>query len=77
MYSPPLSVRKQHIELLTSFSTNEEDQTYKRKVQEIWLAIQLEQDYSKQEIFEFYINKVYYNIIYYYYNVNFNLSLYF
>ncbi|MCY7731192.1 transglycosylase domain-containing protein [Aerococcus urinaeequi] len=53
------STLTQQLVKLTSFSTNEEDQTYKRKVQEIWLAIQLEQDYSKQEIFEFYINKVY------------------
>lgn len=53
------STLTQQLVKLTSFSTNEEDQTYKRKVQEIWLAIQVEQDYSKQEIFEFYINKVY------------------
>ncbi|MCI6735336.1 MAG: penicillin-binding protein, partial [Aerococcus urinaeequi] len=53
------STLTQQLVKLTSFSTNEEDQTYKRKVQEIWLAMQLEQDYSKQEIFEFYINKVY------------------
>ena len=53
------STLTQQLVKLTSFSTTEEDQTYKRKVQEIWLAIQLEQDYSKQEIFEFYINKVY------------------
>ncbi|MFE0442079.1 transglycosylase domain-containing protein [Aerococcus sp. NPDC058936] len=53
------STLTQQLVKLTSFSTNEEDQTYKRKVQEIWLAIQLEQDYTKQEIFEFYINKVY------------------
>ena len=53
------STLTQQLVKLTSFSTNEEDQTYKRKVQEIWLAIQLEQEYTKQEIFEFYINKVY------------------
>ncbi|MGH2117025.1 transglycosylase domain-containing protein [Aerococcus sp. L_32] len=53
------STLTQQLVKLTSFSTNEEDQTYKRKVQEIWLAVQLEQDYTKQEIFEFYINKVY------------------
>lgn len=53
------STLTQQLVKLTSFSTNEEDQTYKRKVQEIWSAIQLEQDYSKQEIFEYYINKVY------------------
>lgn len=31
----------------------------KRKVQEMWLAFQLEQKYSKQQIFEMYVNKVY------------------
>jgi len=34
--------------------------SYKRKVQEIWLAIQLERIYSKQEILEMYINRVYF-----------------
>ncbi|WP_188453893.1 PBP1A family penicillin-binding protein [Virgibacillus oceani] len=32
----------------------------KLKVQEQWLALQLEQDYSKEEILEMYLNKVYY-----------------
>ncbi|RPA65094.1 penicillin-binding protein [Aerococcus agrisoli] len=53
------STLTQQLVKLTAFSTNESDQSYKRKVQEIWLAIQLEQEYSKQEIFELYINKVY------------------
>ncbi|MFB4169187.1 PBP1A family penicillin-binding protein [Virgibacillus sp. JSM 102003] len=30
------------------------------KVQEMWLALQLEQDYSKQQILEMYLNKIYY-----------------
>ncbi|GGB33188.1 penicillin-binding protein 1A/1B [Lentibacillus populi] len=30
------------------------------KVQEMWLALQLERDYSKEEILEMYLNKVYY-----------------
>ncbi|MGM0651791.1 MAG: PBP1A family penicillin-binding protein [Bacillota bacterium] len=34
--------------------------TYKRKVQEIWLAIQLEQIYGKNEILEMYLNRIYF-----------------
>ncbi|GGC87563.1 penicillin-binding protein 1A/1B [Thalassobacillus devorans] len=37
------------------------DKTLKRKVQEQWLAIKLEQQYSKEEIFEMYMNKIYYD----------------
>lgn len=36
------------------------DKTMKRKVQEQWLALKLEQKYSKEEIFEMYVNKIYY-----------------
>ncbi|MFB1049345.1 PBP1A family penicillin-binding protein [Paraliobacillus sp. JSM ZJ581] len=36
------------------------DKTIKRKVQEQWLAIQLDRKYSKEEIFEMYLNKIYY-----------------
>ncbi|MDW0109048.1 transglycosylase domain-containing protein [Sporosarcina aquimarina] len=39
-----------------SFFTNEK--TLKRKAQEAWLAFKLEQDYTKEEIFEMYFNKV-------------------
>ncbi|MCZ0716731.1 transglycosylase domain-containing protein [Aerococcus kribbianus] len=53
------STLTQQLVKLSVFSTNEEDQTYKRKVQEIWLAYQLENKINKQEIFEYYINKVY------------------
>jgi penicillin-binding protein 1A len=35
------------------------EKTLKRKAQEAWLAIKLEQDYTKEEIFEMYFNKVY------------------
>ncbi|MGD7021974.1 PBP1A family penicillin-binding protein [Rossellomorea vietnamensis] len=35
------------------------DKTLERKAQEAWLAVKLEQDYTKQEIFEMYFNKVY------------------
>ena len=34
--------------------------SYKRKVQEIWLAIQLERVYAKEEILELYLNRVYF-----------------
>ena len=34
--------------------------SYKRKVQEIWLAIQLERSYSKDEILELYLNRIYF-----------------
>ncbi|WP_106497437.1 PBP1A family penicillin-binding protein [Lentibacillus sp. Marseille-P4043] len=36
------------------------DKKISLKVQEMWLALQLEQDYSKEEILEMYLNKVYY-----------------
>ena len=34
--------------------------SYRRKVQEIWLAVQLERIYSKDEILEMYLNRVYF-----------------
>ncbi|WP_421379161.1 PBP1A family penicillin-binding protein [Bacillus salacetis] len=40
-----------------SFLTPEK--TLERKAQEAWLAVKLEQDYTKQQIFEMYFNKVY------------------
>jgi penicillin-binding protein 1A len=40
-----------------SFLTAEK--TLERKAQEAWLAIKLEQEYTKEEIFEMYFNKVY------------------
>ena len=53
------STLTQQLVKLSAFSTKSEDQTYKRKVQEMILALQLERNYTKKEIFEFYINKVY------------------
>ncbi|MYL28533.1 PBP1A family penicillin-binding protein [Halobacillus halophilus] len=41
-----------------SFLTTEK--TIKRKVQEQYLAIKLDQEYSKEEILEMYLNKIYY-----------------
>lgn len=35
--------------------------TAKRKLKEMWLAIQLEKEYTKQEILEFYINNIYFS----------------
>jgi penicillin-binding protein 1A len=42
-----------------SFLTPEK--TLKRKVQEAWLAYQLEQKYTKHQILEMYLNKIYYS----------------
>ncbi|MGX5377081.1 transglycosylase domain-containing protein [Ligilactobacillus sp. LYQ135] len=44
---------------LSYFSTAKSDQTLKRKAQEAWLAIQLNKKYSKDQILDFYINKVF------------------
>lgn len=44
---------------LSVFSTGAQDQTLKRKAQEAWLSLQLEREYSKDQILTFYINKVY------------------
>ncbi|HGS2756636.1 TPA: penicillin-binding protein PBP1A [Streptococcus pneumoniae] len=53
------STLTQQLIKLTYFSTSTSDQTISRKVQEAWLAIQLEQKATKQEILTYYINKVY------------------
>jgi penicillin-binding protein 1A len=36
------------------------DKTFKRKAQEAWLAIQLERHYTKNQILEFYLNRIYF-----------------
>ncbi|HGQ4086033.1 TPA: penicillin-binding protein PBP1A [Streptococcus pneumoniae] len=53
------STLTQQLIKLTYFSTSTSDQTISRKTQEAWLAIQLEQKATKQEILTYYINKVY------------------
>ena len=44
---------------LSYFSTSSEDQTLERKAQEAGMSMQLEREYTKDEILAFYINKVY------------------
>lgn len=51
----------QQLVKLTVFSTAASQRTLKRKAQEAWLAMKVQHDYSKNQILEFYINKVYMN----------------
>ena len=37
-----------------------QDRTFKRKIQEVFLALQLERQYTKQEILELYLNQIYF-----------------
>lgn len=37
-----------------------QDRTFKRKIQEVFLALQLEHQYTKQEILELYLNQIYF-----------------
>lgn len=53
------STLTQQLVKLSVFSTAASDRTFKRKAQEAWLALKIERTYSKQQILEFYINKVY------------------
>lgn len=53
------STLTQQLIKLSYFSTNASDQTLKRKAQEAWMAVRLEQKKSKQEILTYYVNKVY------------------
>jgi len=52
------STLTQQLIKLSFFSTDESDQTLRRKAQEAWLAIQLERVKSKDEILALYMNKV-------------------
>lgn len=53
------STLTQQLIKLSYFSTSASDQTLKRKAQEAWMAVRLEQKKSKQEILTYYVNKVY------------------
>ncbi|MGY3766465.1 PBP1A family penicillin-binding protein [Vagococcus vulneris] len=53
------STLTQQLIKLSYFTTKKEDQTYKRKAQEAWLALKLEKTKSKDEILTYYINRVY------------------
>ncbi|MBW1605594.1 PBP1A family penicillin-binding protein [Lactobacillus sp. Sy-1] len=53
------STLTQQLVKLSVFSTAATDRTLKRKAQEAYLAIKVNQQYSKDQILEFYINKVY------------------
>lgn len=53
------STLDQQLIKLTYFSTSTQDQNIKRKIQEAWLAMQLERRNTKQEIMTYYVNKVY------------------
>ena len=53
------STLTQQLIKLSYFSTKQEDQTIKRKVQEAYLSIKLERTKSKDQILDYYINKVY------------------
>jgi len=42
-----------------------QDKTWERKIEEIYIAVELEKKYSKEEILEFYLNNVYFGNGYY------------
>lgn len=50
---------EQQLIKLSVFSTNEKDRTVTRKVKELFLSSQLYNNYSKDKILEFYINKIF------------------
>ncbi len=51
----------QQLVKLTVFSTAASQRTLKRKAQEAWLAVKVQHEFSKGQILEFYINKVFMN----------------
>lgn len=53
------STLTQQLIKLTYFSTSASDRTLSRKIQEAWLATQLEKKVTKQEILTYYVNKVF------------------
>lgn len=52
------STIEQQLIKLTKFSTSAEDRTVDRKVKEMFLASQLYKNYSRDQILEFYVNKI-------------------
>lgn len=54
------SITQQLIKL-SVFSTNASDRTLKRKAQEAWIAMHVSREYSREQILEYYVNKVYMN----------------
>ena len=55
------STLTQQLVKLSVFSTASSQRTLKRKAQEAWLSMKVEREYSKDQILEFYINKVFMN----------------
>ncbi|TLQ04196.1 carboxypeptidase [Pediococcus stilesii] len=53
------STLTQQLVKLSVFSTDASDRTLRVKAQEAWLALKVDKQYSKDQILEFYINKVY------------------
>lgn len=53
------STLTQQLIKLAYFSTSKKDQTLRRKAQEAWLAVQANHKFSKEDIMEFYVNKVF------------------
>ncbi|ANZ68820.1 transglycosylase domain-containing protein [Pediococcus claussenii] len=53
------STLTQQLVKLSVFSTDASDRTIRVKAQEAWLALKVDKEYSKDQILEFYINKVY------------------
>ncbi|GAA3636359.1 PBP1A family penicillin-binding protein [Lactobacillus hamsteri] len=51
----------QQLVKLTAFSTAASQRTLKRKAQEAWIAMKVQREFSKDQILEFYINKVFMN----------------
>lgn len=51
----------QQLVKLTVFSTAASQRTLKRKAQEAWLAMKVQHEFSKDQILEFYVNKVFMN----------------
>lgn len=51
----------QQLVKLSVFSTSASQRTLRRKAQEAWLSMKVEREFSKDQILEFYINKVFMN----------------